>query len=469
MQFKDYFRANDSEHELRFEAGKRERMSANSEKKSILKQVNPPLEMINDGFLPWMLLSEGKIVKYDISAMKVWRALIQTTHTIISNSNVYNLLWILTFVCFLTWGIVYITNGAKSIDDSLSVFTRTQSLLSFVLAGYVTLCIQRWDKIRNEYVGNIWGGCESLVLISCDLIPGNSPIESNLADKLIRYNRLVMRLLFYAARGINDLTPLIEKNTSFTKEETELLSPLLNEEGDIINIQDFSCILTEEEMHWLNATHIGTRPLLVLMWIKEIFNQMLTFNDESGKKCSNRLVQHNIYEAINKVRGGVGSTLGILGCPYPFMYVHAISWIVQMSLVILAVETGCTIAILYERRNEGSGEYHNKMGPGMSSTWPLSPDWWFVNAFLQLTFQNIVFAIFTEGLLLIGAKLANPLADNAHCFPDMAYDAYLYNNCRAIRAGFGIGKSFSTQPPGRSSSDNTNSNSSEFQFDTKIE
>lgn len=210
------------------------------------------------------------------------------------------------------------------VDNSISVFTRTQTLLSFVLAGYVTLCIQRWDKIRNDYFGKLWGSLENLVLISCDLIPGNTPLELKLKNKLLRYARLNMRLLFYAARGTDDLSIL--------------LTPA------------HGSLITPSEIEWLSAIAIGTRPLTVIIWMRELVYKMVQI-DSRGKYSF--AIESAINEAVSGMRGGVGGTLGLIGCPYPFIYVHAINWIVQISLVILAIETGCTLSILLDRKLEG--------------------------------------------------------------------------------------------------------------------
>jgi hypothetical protein len=53
-------------------------------------------------------------------------------------------------------------------------------------------------------------------------------------------------------------------------------------------------------------------------------------------------------------KGGIGAVLGALGCPLPFAYVHAIYWVVQVSLVVLALETGTTLAVYNQRKINGT-------------------------------------------------------------------------------------------------------------------
>jgi len=107
--------------------------------KQHVDQVTPPLQKIEHPILPWMLLSNGKIVKYNISAMKVWKSLIQTTHTIISNNNVYHLLCILTVFCFLTFMLVYLTGGAKSSKFNSFFFKNLLFTMAYRLQSIIRL------------------------------------------------------------------------------------------------------------------------------------------------------------------------------------------------------------------------------------------------------------------------------------------------------------------------------------------
>jgi hypothetical protein len=50
--------------------------------------------------------------------------------------------------------VCYFTGSYKSTSDSNAVVSRIQLLISFVLASYVTIVINRWDRIRNQTLGN---------------------------------------------------------------------------------------------------------------------------------------------------------------------------------------------------------------------------------------------------------------------------------------------------------------------------
>ena len=47
------------------------------QKKAIINQVKPPLEKFySNSFSPFLILSYGKVVKYQITKMAIWRSLI---------------------------------------------------------------------------------------------------------------------------------------------------------------------------------------------------------------------------------------------------------------------------------------------------------------------------------------------------------------------------------------------------------
>ena len=49
--------------------------------------------------------------------------------------------------------IVIITDSTKSVYDDNAVVSKALTLVSFVFAGYVTIVINRWDRIRNATIG----------------------------------------------------------------------------------------------------------------------------------------------------------------------------------------------------------------------------------------------------------------------------------------------------------------------------
>ena len=144
-------------------------------------------------------------------------------------------------------GICIGTDSYRSVIDNNSVTARIQVLISFVFASYITIVINRWDRIRNTTLGTAWGAIENLNMIVFAMLREPTPENIKLCNLFIRHSRLVMRLIFLAVQGDGNLTPLLKEG-----------------------------ILLEKEQTWLEATTIGTRPLMVVSWIGQFFDKLRT-------------------------------------------------------------------------------------------------------------------------------------------------------------------------------------------------
>lgn len=67
--------------------------------------------------------------------------------------------------------------------------------------------------------------------------------------------------------------------------------------------------------------------------------------------------------------------------------------------------------------------------------WPENSQVWYLNEFIQVTCGNVIFALFTVGLLKVCDKLSNPFRDVETSFPSYLYDKALNNNVHAVAAG----------------------------------
>lgn len=74
-------------------------------------------------------------------------------YTVLSDQDTWNHLIFLTVVCFFTMFVVLISGSVKSVYDDNSVVNKALTLVSFVFAGYVSIVINRWDRIRNATIG----------------------------------------------------------------------------------------------------------------------------------------------------------------------------------------------------------------------------------------------------------------------------------------------------------------------------
>lgn len=106
-------------------------------RKEHLQQKAPPItkENTDSKVYPWMKLCKGKVVNYDVIGMSLWKSLFIVSYTTIARKGTYRFLWLLWFVCSITQMILYFTDLAKSVSDTVIVFSRVQYVLSFVIAG----------------------------------------------------------------------------------------------------------------------------------------------------------------------------------------------------------------------------------------------------------------------------------------------------------------------------------------------
>lgn len=283
--------------------GKTFSLSDDEIKQDYLAQKPLPWRKKVHKFDPEFFKCDNKIVKFNHSQLGDFRALVSFSHTIVSDSNTWKHLNLLTIVCFITMAVVYFSQSYRSVNDSSNVSSRIQTLISFVFASYISLVISRWDRIRNTTLGMLfpsfgpltvvilsvsagqqWGSLENLVFTAIKIvrkrtkertnqikaslasIADRSPSEEQVAEirrlnealeqladeeqllvnRIIRYARLSMVLTFRAAQSSEDFSLL---------EELKLLSA--------------------DEERWLRAAAIGTRPLMVVSWISEYFEELL--------------------------------------------------------------------------------------------------------------------------------------------------------------------------------------------------
>lgn len=301
----------------------------------------------------------------------------------------------LTGVCFLTTAIVFVTKSQKSIGD-IDVTSRVQLLLSFVLAGYVSYYVNYYNSVRHQYLGSLWGACESVFLCAHQLFPGDGEQEMMLKNTVQRYTHSIFLLVFHACQGKTDFEFFYERK-----------------------------LLTSDEGTILAKASLGTRPLVIVGWLSRLFE----VTQRMG--YSNFTVDTQVLTAVSNLRGGVGGLLGVIGTPPPFMYTHLMYWIVQMFLLILAITTGINLAVFWDRKMNGDENYSYDDG----DQWPHQPIVYYINFFCQQTAGNMIFAIFVEGLLYFCGEIENPLAGRAASFSEELYEVFLENNCIALAVG----------------------------------
>lgn len=319
--------------------------------------------------------------------MIIWRALVTTSNTILEEWDTWRLLCGLTVVCFITMACIMASGTESSIPLQISVTNRVQVLLSFVLSAFIGIVLGRWDNLRNNALAGVWTALENLCLLSSMWCETDTFQDQELRSRIERHSRLILRLVFYAAQAKGDLSALITEG-----------------------------LLLEEEARVLTPVLVGTRAHVVIGWLQKTFKHMYEAEYYGFANMG------DVSSNVAAVRGGCGLTLGIIGCPLPFGYVHLLYWIVQLLLLLLAINTGILFAVMMARRHNGELLYHSPptyqpltrcvgIGNGEYSYddesgkhYPENERIWFFNIFMQTTLGNVVFALFTQGTSAVSCR-----------------------------------------------------------------
>jgi hypothetical protein len=90
---------------------------------------------------------------FKLPYLPLFQALVSCSHTIITDWETWQHLGVLLFIGGVSSVFVINTGMYKSIGESNPVLTRISLLISFILSGYITITVNRWDRIRNVTLG----------------------------------------------------------------------------------------------------------------------------------------------------------------------------------------------------------------------------------------------------------------------------------------------------------------------------
>lgn len=132
-------------------------------------------------------------------------------------------------------------------------------------------------------------------------------------------------------------------------------------------------------------------------------------------------------------RAALASTYAMIELPLPFMYTHCVYWVVEVLLITLSIESGITLAVMYERKDNGDERYQYN---DPNTPWPKDPYRWYFNVAIRELVGNIIFILLTLGLLKFCERIENPLLLKSAAFPESLYDVAMHNNIRAFAGAY---------------------------------
>ena len=241
-----------------------------------------------------MAADDNKIYKYKKSELAVWRALVTVSHTIITNKETWYLLFLCIVITIITIGIVFATGSEGSVSED-DVTGKVIVLLSFVLAGFVTFCLNRWDRLRNTHLGSVLAALESTYYLSCQMYPDIKDAQ-HLANReiVLRLCRCIFQSIFFAVNETGDLSSLVEMG---------LLAPY--------------------EEYILSSTHQETRPYVLIGWLEKMLAP-------AEKQQAKDFYPSEVHKELAVVKKEISTIIGLVGCSAPFMYTHLIWWFCQL-------------------------------------------------------------------------------------------------------------------------------------------
>ncbi|KAL3916691.1 MAG: hypothetical protein SGPRY_006711 [Prymnesium sp.] len=299
----------------------------------------------------------------------------------------------------------------KEADEALSRIDSTVSAgLFFLLGPYVGICVARWWQMRLELVGGVWGAVADLNIYASIWFRSRSQADEEARALNLRYGLAAHTLLYYGARGNDDLSELVNEG-----------------------------ILLPEEVAALEG--VPSKSQMVFSWLADFWSRALS--DECDLGTSR--IPHAAYIAPSVIkrcldgRGAAGGALALVFTQLPFPYVHLLSLLVDVACVVngicSGVHTGYALSEPTCVGNATPSEAHHfryEMQEGC-------PPALFVYSYIATGMilagwlvTAVSYPIIYHGLLSIGIMVSNPLDRHFIDFPGQFYSNIMKAECNGF-------------------------------------
>ena len=220
--------------------------------------------------------------------------------------------------------------------------------------------VKRWDSLRLQ-VGAAINALENVYHLTClGYINPHDAHSIAIRETVLRLLRSVIQLLFFLANDRADLSELVNEK-----------------------------LLTDHEEAAVQRAEVEARPMLVMGWLLAML---------VPKGFAKEFESIEIHKQILAAKNAINNVTVYLDTPVSFKYTHLVCWTCQILSTILAIETGMHIAIFRNRMKNGDGEYSFDDD---SIHFPEDPRAWFADQLVSDVVTNILFCLFTQGLLNI--------------------------------------------------------------------
>ena len=184
---------------------------------------------------PTLTYYDGRIVHYDTSTSiySLW-SLFTTANTIIQSRRTWVQMLYMAGVAFISFMIVHNRGLSGSITSTAvtDIASEMRVLMSFVLGGYILLCVEKW-RITGSHVTTIISELSQL-LKEVDILE-SGVVDVRDRESLFRYCRLSLQLIFFTGSQRDDLSELVTEGLLSDKEKSILHEAPISCRSDIVS------------------------------------------------------------------------------------------------------------------------------------------------------------------------------------------------------------------------------------------
>lgn len=301
----------------------------------------------------------------------------------------------------LVWGIFVAIYGTGHTTGVINVYASNDSflfvtgLMSFMIALYVSNTLTRWWTMRTSGEGAFWAAFNNVCIVLAAHWNHAGTVNDdgdNMKHKatVIRYGLLAHKLIFLKARGINNLTSLIDEG-----------------------------LLTPDEVAFLNGR--PAKAKIVWMWLLRYANHLQKTGIVSD--CS-----QSLSDVISVGTIGIECIFTHLDTQLPLVYCHTIALLVKVYLVGQTCVLGFSFALSIINYMYVASDNVIHIGDNTHPIWAWG---W---GLLQVVVQTILY----QGLLDIQDMIADPFGTDRGDYPFDAYQMFLRDECISILDAFNI-------------------------------
>lgn len=345
---------------------------------------------------------EHQIVSYDSDEVTYFGVMVRlfSKGSLFANPKVWKQVFghVLVYA-FLTCLLAQVLRSASRLNakEMVTISKYMNAFLPFLFAMYLSTVFGRWWTMRTAGIGQMWQVVDDL----CILMAVNCPGEKFKAQKdaMLRYGLLCQALIYQIARN----------PTPTEQEKKENMDQLVKEKW-----------LTEQERPILESS-VGNKAQTVWVWILDLW---------AGLYKDKHIEWFCLSQASSLVvegRRAVKVVFTHLTCQLPFGWVHLITCMLNLTIIILickcAIVSAKTFAVMAHAPSPCAWTDN-----GIQCAGNFTPEINLVSQWIQIVILPLLYL----GFLEFTNELTNPFGIDPHDFPRLKYMAGM----RAENQGF---------------------------------